>query len=106
MVIIRQATVEDMIKMQHCNLRNLPENYIEILSRLKKEYNIKTNSKMILKMIKEFESAKMISKNSANHLMETRTKLSSHEKLFKKISFLSNEMNLNLNSVENEEDFY
>lgn len=27
MVIIRQATVEDMIKMQHCNLRNLPENY-------------------------------------------------------------------------------
>lgn len=27
MVIIRQATVQDMIKMQHCNLRNLPENY-------------------------------------------------------------------------------
>ena len=27
MVIIRQATVEDMVKMQHCNLRNLPENY-------------------------------------------------------------------------------
>lgn len=27
MVLIRQATVDDMIKMQHCNLRNLPENY-------------------------------------------------------------------------------
>ena len=27
MVIIRQATIEDMVKMQRCNLRNLPENY-------------------------------------------------------------------------------
>lgn len=27
MVVIRQATVTDMLKMQHCNLRNLPENY-------------------------------------------------------------------------------
>ena len=27
MVVIRQATFNDMMKMQHCNLRNLPENY-------------------------------------------------------------------------------
>ena len=27
MVNIRQATVADMLQMQHCNLRNLPENY-------------------------------------------------------------------------------
>ena len=27
MVNIRQATVKDMLQMQHCNLRNLPENY-------------------------------------------------------------------------------
>jgi peptide alpha-N-acetyltransferase len=27
MVVIRQATVNDMMRMQHCNLRNLPENY-------------------------------------------------------------------------------
>ena len=27
MVNIRQATVEDMVQMQHCNLNNLPENY-------------------------------------------------------------------------------
>ena len=27
MVVIRQATFDDLMKMQNCNLRNLPENY-------------------------------------------------------------------------------
>ena len=87
-------------------IRDLDDIYIEILERLKDEYQIKTNSKMILAIIKEFESSKMISKKVNNSLMKARTELELLEKNKKKISNLVFELNRTVNEIDNEDDYY